>query len=138
MKQQILSISPNASANDAARKMKLEGISCLPVCDEQGRPIGVLTDRDIVVRVCAERLDGEHTPVEQVMTKHPVRCRLDSTVEHAEELMIHHRTRRILVTDGDDKLAGIITLADIAQVESPLKSARWLRELSARRFRIER
>ena len=138
MKQQVLSISPNASVNDAARKMKMEGIGCLPVCDERGRPIGILTDRDIVLRVCAERLDGERTRVEQVMTKQPVRCLPDATVEHVEELMVRHRTRRILVTDSEDKLAGLITLADIAQVESPLKSARWLRELSARRFRVER
>lgn len=138
MNQRILSISPNASVNDAARKMKMEAIGCLPVCDEQGRPVGVLTDRDIVLRVCAERLDGETTWVEQVMTKQPVRCLPDATVEHAEELMVRHRTRRVLVADSEDKLVGLISLADIAQHESPLKSARWLRELSARRFRVER
>lgn len=138
MKQRILSISANASVNQAARKMKAEQIGFLPVCDAQGRPIGVVTDRDIVLRACAENLDGETTSVEQVMTRQPVRCLPDATLEHAEELMLRHRTRRILVADSDDKLIGLITLADIAQHESPLKAGRWLRELSARRFRVER
>jgi len=116
----------------------MEEIGCLPVCDDHGRPIGILTDRDIVVRACAEGRDGQTTRVEQIMTAQPVRCLADATIEHAEELMLRHRTRRILLTDSEDRLIGLISLADVAQHESPMKSARWLRELSARRFRVER
>jgi CBS domain-containing protein len=138
MKQRILSISGDVTVNDAARKMKTEQISILPVCDAQGRPIGVVTDRDIVLRMCAESLDGDSTPVEQVMTKQPIRCSPDETLEHAEMLMVRHHVRRILLADAEDKLVGLITLADIAQHQSPLEAARWLRELSARRYRVER
>ena len=138
MKQKVLSVSGSVSVNQAARKMKTEQISILPVCDAQGRPVGVITDRDIVLRVCAESLDGEGTSVEQIMTKQPVRCSPDATLEHAEKLMLQHRTRRMLLTDSEDKLVGLITLADIAQHQSPLEAARWLRELSARRYRVER
>jgi CBS domain-containing protein len=53
-------------------------------------------------------------------------------------MMLRHRTRRILLVDAADKVVGLITLADIAQHQSPLDSARWLRELSARRYRVER
>lgn len=138
MKRRVLSVTANVSINEAARKMKTEQISTLPVCDDQGRAIGVVTDRDIVLRACAANLDGETTPVEKIMTLQPVRCSPDATLEHAEKLMLTHRTRRVLLADEDDKLVGLITIADIAQHQSPLESARWLRELSARRYRVER
>jgi CBS domain-containing protein len=138
MKHRVLSITANVTVNDAARKMKTEQISILPVCDDQGRAIGVVTDRDIVLRSCAANLDGETTPVERIMTLQPVRCSPDATLEHAEKLMLTHRTRRVLLADAEDKLVGLITLADIAQHQSPVESARWLRELSARRYRVER
>jgi CBS domain-containing protein len=138
MKHKVLTLSANASVNEAARKMKTEQISMLPICDARGRPIGVVTDRDIVLRVCAEGLDCNATHVEQIMTKEPVRCSPDATLEHAEKLMLRYHTRRMLLADAEDKLVGLITLADIAQHQSPLESARWLRELSARRYRVER
>ncbi|MEP7051862.1 MAG: CBS domain-containing protein [Pseudomonadota bacterium] len=138
MKHRVLSITAGVTVNDAARTMKTEQISILPVCDDQGRAIGVVTDRDIALRSCAANLDGEKTPVEQIMTRQPVRCSPDATLEHAEKLMLTHRTRRVLLADAEDKLVGLITLADIAQHQSPLESARWLRELSARRYRVER
>jgi CBS domain-containing protein len=138
MKRRILVLAPDASVNDAARKMKGEQIGFLPVCNEQGRPVGVVTERDIVLRVCAERLDGDKTTLERIMTRDPVRCSPDATLEHAEELMLRHHVQRILVVDSDDKLVGLITLADIAQYQSPLKLAQWLRELTAYHFRVER
>jgi CBS domain-containing protein len=138
MKQKVLSVSGNVSVNEVARKMKTEQISILPICDEHGHAIGVVTDRDIVLRACAEGLDGDATPIEQIMTKEPVRCSPDTTLEQAEKLMLRHHTRRLLLADTEDKLVGLLTFADIAQHQSPLESARWLRELSAQRFRVER
>jgi CBS domain-containing protein len=90
MKRRILTVSANASVNSAARKMKMEQIGFLPICDDQGRAIGVLTDRDIVLRACAEGLDGEMAMVKQIMTVQPVRCLADASLEHAEELMLRH------------------------------------------------
>ena len=59
------------------------------------------------------------------------------SLERAEDLMLEHKTRRVLVTDAVGELVGLITLADIAQVQTPFRTARWLRELTARRFRVE-
>ena len=67
--------------------------------------------------------------VEQIMTREPVRCSPDATLEHAEKLMLRHHTRRMLLADAEDRLVGLLTLSDIAQHQSPLESARWLREL---------
>ncbi|HEY5373098.1 MAG TPA: CBS domain-containing protein [Polyangiaceae bacterium] len=138
MKQKVFSLSGNMSVNDAARKMKTEQISILPICDAQGRLVGVVTDRDIVLRACAESLDGDVTPVEQIMSNELVRCSPDATLEHAEKLMLRHHTRRIMLTDAENKLVGLITLTDIAQHQSLLESGRWLRDLSAWRYRVER
>jgi CBS domain-containing protein len=138
MKQRVLSVTADEMVNVVARKMRAEQIGVLPVCDEQGRAIGVVTDRDIVLRACAADLDGETTPVEKIMTRQPVCCSPDASLEEAEKLMLKHRTRRVLLADTRDKLVGLITLADIAQHQSPLESARWLRELTARRYRVER
>lgn len=138
MKRRIFTVHPESRVNEAARLMKAEQIGFLPVCDDAGRVLGVLTDRDIVLRVCAEGLAPESTTVARIMTTDPVHCLPDDTLDHAEELMLRHKTRRILAVDAQGKLDGLITLADAAQYQEPQKTARWLRELSARRFRVER
>lgn len=137
MKRRLCTARADMSVAEAARLMKTEQIGFLPVCDSEGCPLGVLTDRDIVLRACAESLAGEHTRVSQIMTLHPVTCRPEDELERAEELMIDRKTRRVLVTSRSGELLGLITLADIAQYQTPFKTARWLRELTARRFRVE-
>lgn len=117
--------------------MKSAHVGFLPICDAQGSALGVLTDRDIVLRLCAENQDGSAKTVSQIMTLKPIRCFENDTVEHAEELMIKHKTRRVLIIDSSGKLVGLITLAEIAQHEAPYKAAQWLRELSQQRFRVE-
>lgn len=137
MKRHVLTVHSTLSVNQAARQMKTEQIGFFPVCDDKGRPLGVLTDRDIVLRASAKSLDGDTVPVEQIMTPDPVFCSPEDDLEHAEQLILKHHTRRILILDRD-RLVGLITLADIAQHQSPLKAARWMRELSAYRYRVER
>jgi len=136
MKRRLCTARPETTVTEAAQLMKLEQIGFVPVCDSEGCPLGVLTDRDIVLRACAESLP-ENTRVSQIMTHHPVTCAADDDVERAEALMVERKTRRVLVTDASGALVGLITLADIAQYQAPFKTARWLRELTARRFRVE-
>jgi CBS domain-containing protein len=138
MKQRLRTVLPELSVNAAARLMKTEQIGFLPVCDDSGNLLGVVTDRDIVLRLCAEDLPADRTPVSTIMTQNPVCCSVEDTLDHAEELMLKHKTRRVLTLDSHGKLAGLITLADVAQYQEPYKTARWLRELTAHRFRVER
>jgi len=137
MKRQLHTVLPELPVNEAARLMKTERIGFLPVCDAEGYAVGVLTDRDIALRLCAEDLRGSTKTVAQIMTPSPVECRSDDTVEHAEKLMIQRKTRRILIVDESGKLVGLIGMAEIAQHEAPYKAANWFRQLSARRFRVE-
>src|SRR5215204_2008792 len=73
MKRQIECVSPAGTVEHAARRMRDQNIGFLPVCDESGQVVGTITDRDIAVRVVAERQPGT-TPVEKVMTNEVVSC----------------------------------------------------------------
>ncbi len=114
----------------AARKMRESNIGFLPVCDEASRVVGVLTDRDIVVRVCALGLKPHKTRTSEVMTRDVVGCRPGDDLKRAQELMVKFRKSRIVVWE-EGKLAGVISLADIATRDQPF-TAETLREVAAR------
>jgi len=98
----------------AARQMRNRGIGYLPVCDS-GRLLGVLTDRDIVVRVVAENLDPAKTAVRAVMTADPVWCYDYEKLEEVVQLMEGWRIRRLPVLDGEHRLVGVLSVDDIAR-----------------------
>ncbi|OYW43949.1 MAG: hypothetical protein B7Z33_14025 [Sphingomonadales bacterium 12-68-11] len=114
---EIMTANPDAAtAQDTVRKvaaMMDEGdYGVVPVV-EDGRFIGVVTDRDIAVRAVAQGL-GPDTPVSEVMSDDPVCIDPDAEVEEAAELMVEEQIRRLFVTDDDDRLIGVVSLGDIA------------------------
>jgi len=85
-------------------------IGALPVCEE-GHPVGIVTDRDIVVRWAPNAVaDSRIAPI---MTRNVVTCRTDQTIEDAAHLMSDLQIRRLVVLDTSDEIAGILTLGDI-------------------------
>jgi CBS domain-containing protein len=134
MKRHVERVSPSDSLRTAAQKMREHNIGFLPVCDSAGRVLGVLTDRDIVVRACAVGRDIERTPVEVVMSPDVISCRPTQTVRHAEELMMTTRRSRIVVTDPGGTLLGVISLSDIAQYETPSRTADTLQGITSRKY----
>ena len=130
-------VSPQATVEAAARKMHERILGFLPVCDDDGRVVGVLTDRDITLRVCAVGLSAQETLVEQVMSRPVVACRPYDPVARVERLMTSHKTARIVVTDEECRLLGVVSVTDLAQHEEPLRTARLLQKLSGRAFRVE-
>jgi CBS domain-containing protein len=86
----------------------------LPVCDDDGRIVGMLTDRDITVRATAEGKDPRSTRVEEVMTPEVVCCLDTDEVRKAAEVMQSAQLRRLLVVSRDGQLAGIVSLGDLA------------------------
>jgi CBS domain-containing protein len=138
MTRAVDTIGPDASAAEAARKMRDGAFGIVPVCGDDGRVLGVVTDRDLALRVCAEALPAETTRVRSVMTAEIVACRPDDPLEHAEEAMVRSFTQRILVTDGDQRLVGMISVADLAHYEEPLRVARIVRQIGTREFRLGR
>lgn len=138
MKCHVITATITTSALEAARIMRDESIGFLPICDGDGHPLGVVTDRDLAVRVCAENLNAERAFLSTIMSQDPLCCRADDGLEHAEAAMLKRRSRRILVLDGDGKLAGLITLADIAHHRDPFNIAHFVRSLTESRLRVER
>ncbi|MGA2256091.1 MAG: CBS domain-containing protein [Thermoguttaceae bacterium] len=106
-------ISPNDSIQAAAQKMKNFDVGPLPVC-ENNRLVGIITDRDIVVRGVCEACDTTTTTVKDIMTPHITRCFEDQEIEEAAELMREQKIRRLAVLNRNKRLVGIISLGDLA------------------------
>ncbi|MEX5270177.1 CBS domain-containing protein [Kocuria sabuli] len=107
-------IGENQSLEEAARKMRDLDVGALPICGENNRLQGVLTDRDIVVRCLAVGTDPRAVKAGQLAQGEPVTIGADDSVEAAVDTMQAHQVRRLPVIDGHD-LVGMISQADIAR-----------------------
>lgn len=137
MKRQLSAIAPQTTAARAAREMRAAGIGFLPVCNREGTVVGVLTDRDLALRVCADQLPVETTTASAIMTTAVIACRGDDSLDQVEALMARHQKSRLVVVDPNGHLAGVVSITDLLQVEEPIRVARLLRQVSARCFRYE-
>jgi CBS domain-containing protein len=97
----------------AAERMHQRAVGMLVVMDDQQHPVGVLTDRDIVERVVAQRREAGVTKVADIMTPSPTTVREDVSIESALALMRAHAVRRLPVVDTEDRMLGIVSLDDI-------------------------
>jgi len=97
----------------AAQRMDARKVGSLVVVDSEGHPLGLLTDRDLAVRVIAEALDPNETMVSQVMTRLPQIIREETPIEEALGIMRCGPYRRLPVVTRDGRLAGILSLDDI-------------------------
>lgn len=118
------------SIRDAARLMKAESVGFIPICDRGGKPIGALTDRDIAIRAVAEGRSLDE-PVESVMTKGVVACRIGEDMTEAQRLMRDRKTSRVMVCDADGKLRGVLSLQDVAESESEHEAGQTLQDVKA-------
>ena len=106
-------VSEKDSIRDVARIMKNQDAGVVPVVDGK-KVIGLITDRDIVVRGLAEGKNLENAKVNELMTKSIRSVRADSTVDEALDLMGNAEIRRVPVVDQNDEIVGILSLGDIA------------------------
>ena len=132
MKSEVHCVSMDATVSDAAKLMRDEQIGFLPICDEEKNVIGILTDRDIAVRVVADNRSLDE-PVASFMTPEIVACRSEDDLSVAQELMGELQVSRIICLNEDGELDGVISLSDIAQVED--NAAVTLRNVSVREAR---
>ena len=107
---------PSDPVVKAAQLMKSEDVGPIPIVDDKdGKKLaGIVTDRDLAIKVVAEARDPKTTPIKQVMTDDVVTCKENDDVEKALKLMQDHQVRRIPVVDNGDHLLGIIAQADVA------------------------
>lgn len=109
----VVLASPDETAADAAARMETEGVGTLVVTDAEDRPLGILTDRDVALRCVGRGLDPFTTEVEDVMTAPARTVSEDEVIEDALSLMASGGHRRLVVTDEDDALVGILSVDDV-------------------------
>ncbi|HWE25983.1 MAG TPA: CBS domain-containing protein [Myxococcales bacterium] len=115
VKKNVSTVKGDASIQEVARKMADEDIGFLPVVDQSGKPVGTVTDRDIVVRLIAKGSDVRNARVEQVMTKNVVSVRPDENIDRVADLMKERKVSRVLICDQGGKPVGVISLGDLAE-----------------------
>jgi CBS domain-containing protein len=113
MTKNVTTCGPDSVIRDVADLMEDENVGSIPVV-ENGRLIGIVTDRDIVCRVIAEGLDSRTAKAREVMSEDLVTCTPDDSVHEAIRKMGEHQIRRIPVCDLNGRLRGIISIGDVA------------------------
>lgn len=106
-------IQPTQSVAEAAERMRDQHVGALVVVGEDLRPVGMLTDRDIVTRVVAERADPTAVVVQEVMTEEPAVVSVDSTLDQTLFTFKKQGVRRLPILDEKGRLAGLVSLDDM-------------------------
>jgi CBS domain-containing protein len=107
-----VTITPENTIREACQLLEERNVGCL-VVEEQGKLCGILTDRDIALRVAGRGKDPQLTHVGTVMTANPVRIPVDSTLHELTMLMHGQHVRRVPIVDGSGRAIGIVTLDDL-------------------------
>jgi CBS domain-containing protein len=121
------------SVYQAATLMKGQNVGPIPVVEshETNRLVGIVTDRDLALKVIAEGRDPKSTRLESVMTRDPVACTAGDSLQKAFEAMEDHQVRRVPVVDDQKRLVGIISQADVAtRIGAPRKTAEVVEKVS--------
>jgi CBS domain-containing protein len=117
--------SPDASIEEAAKKMATEDVGFLPV-GENDRLIGMITDRDIAIRAVAHGKEPRHTKVRDVMTDRVLYCFEDENADAAIATMSKLQVRRLPVVNRDKRLVGVVSMGDLATKHSAQKAGKAL------------
>ncbi|MBR5491191.1 MAG: CBS domain-containing protein [Oscillospiraceae bacterium] len=127
----IISIGLKEPVSAAARLLKSKNIGALPVCDENGKLRGILTDRDIVTRCVASGFDPIETKVEDIMSRGVVFASPFDELEHAVRVMSRDQIRRLPIMDRG-RLVGMVSLCDMARnCNCDMEAAEALAEISS-------
>ena len=121
---------PDAGLEEAARAMVGCDCGIVPVVDPQGKPIGVVTDRDIVCRAVAKGRNPLEMHVRDIMTTPIVTLSPEASVEECARMMEDHQIRRAIVVDQSGRCCGVVAQADIACKASAEKVGEVVREVS--------
>src|SRR5215510_5818334 len=133
MTEDLVFCTPEDTVAKVAQLMKREDIGPVLIVDNKQSKtlVGIVTDRDLALKVVAEGRDPKTTRVEEVMSRKLVTCYADDNIENALKAMAQYQLRRIPVVDDNMRLLGIISQADVAtRVDEPEKTAEVVKEIS--------
>jgi CBS domain-containing protein len=116
MTEKLETISVSSSAQEASKKMRDKNVSSLVVVDNNNKPTGIITERDLVRKVCVNNASSKSTMIQHVMSSPIVTIDSGSSVETAADVMIQNKVRHLLVVENNDitRPQGIITPTDFA------------------------
>ena len=133
MTKKTVCCQPDDMVTTVAQLMQSENIGSIPVIEnkQNQKLVGIVTDRDLALKIVAKGLDAKSTKVESVMTRKVVTCQAEDDLQKALDAMAEHQLRRIPIVDNDNKIVGIIAQADVAtRVNQPEKTATMVKEIS--------
>jgi len=116
MSQRPRAVTAQTSVREAARLMDEEDVGSLPVVDDGERLIGIVTDRDVAVRVVGRGLDADATPVVEVATRDVAALTPDHDLDDALRLMAREQVRRVPIVVRENQLVGMLAQADVAHL----------------------
>jgi CBS domain-containing protein len=114
MTKKVITIDECSTALDAAKLMAEKGISSLIVLNQEGNPIGIVTERDFVKKICIKELQISKVKIKDIMSKLRTFADPETPIEVAVQRMVNHKIRRLPVLENG-KLVGIITVTDLAK-----------------------
>jgi CBS domain-containing protein len=112
MTKKLETINPSNTAQEAAKKMRDKKVSSLVVTDSEDKPIGIVTERDLVRQVCTKDVSSNAVIVHHIMSSPIATIDANSSVEVAADIMIQNKVRHLLVMEDENKVLGIITSSD--------------------------
>ena len=137
MSDRVVSIAPGEPVSAAAKLLKRCNIGALPVCDNQNRLQGIITDRDIVLRCIAADADPQETKVREVMSRGVITASPLDEVSYAAKLMSTDQVRRLPVLD-EGRLVGFVSLCDMARdMNCDMEASEALSEISSNFRRLQ-
>lgn len=134
MSSPVITATTDTTIREAAMRMRTHGVGSLPVLRD-GRPIGLVTDRDIVTRALGATgfFRGPDTAITDIMSRHVITCLLDDDVAEAAALMGERQVRRLVVLSRDGVAVGVVSLGDLAEHASEELAGQVLGEVSEAR-----
>jgi len=103
----------NKTAIDAASIMVSKKISSVIVIDKENRPLGIITERDLVKRICLKNLNSKDVLIEDIMTSPLITIMTYDSVDTASRIMVSNKIKRLAVLEADDRIVGMISVSDI-------------------------
>ena len=114
MSEQPIKLSSSSPTIEAARRMRAANVGSI-IVEDNGRPVGIVTDRDIAVRAVADGLDPNNTPISEIASKVLTTVSPDDDLDRVIQVMREKAIRRVVVVDSRNQAVGILSLGDLAQ-----------------------
>lgn len=108
----VIRVAPDTNITEACQLMEQNNVGCL-IAERQGRLCGIVTDRDIALRVAGAKRDPDKTLVKDIMTPDPIRISVDKDLRQLTAMMHAYHVRRVPIVNGFDTTLGIVTLDDL-------------------------